>query len=130
MPRAVLVAPIAWWAVGSLAHAEELCCDAWVTWAEPQLAADYAAALVETLAFLSCPRPRLPGVSAASPVVDLERRLVMILNVRTHRRLSLAGAAALVALGAALLPLAPTLAAPDVPKTENRDDDANQLVVR
>ena len=51
----------------------------------------------------------------------------MILNVRTHRRLSLAGAVALMALGAATLPLAPTLAAPDEPKAENRLNDVNQL---
>jgi hypothetical protein len=117
--------PVAWWASARLRHAEELCCDAWVVWAEPEHAADYAAALVEAVAMLSCPRPRLPGVSAVSPVVDLERRIVMIFAAKTHRRLSLVGAGVLVAFGAALLPLAPTLAAPDEPKKVVRGEDAD-----
>jgi hypothetical protein len=103
--------PVAWWASRRLRQAEELCCDAWVVWASPESAGDYATALVETVAYLSAvPCRPLAGVSAASPVVDLERRLRMILAARTPRRLSRPAGAVLVLTGLALLPLVPTLA--------------------
>src|SRR5207248_9487495 len=50
--------PVAWWARRELAAAGEECCDAWVVWALPEAAPAYAAALVETVAFLS--RTRRP----------------------------------------------------------------------
>jgi beta-lactamase regulating signal transducer with metallopeptidase domain len=103
--------PVAWWACRRLRQAEELCCDAWVVWAAPESAADYAAALVETVAYLSnVPRRSLVGVSAAGPLVELERRLHMIFAARTPRRLSRPAGALVVVAGLALLPLVPTLA--------------------
>jgi beta-lactamase regulating signal transducer with metallopeptidase domain len=109
--------PVAWWASRRLRQAEELCCDAWVVWAEPDSAGDYATALVETVAYLSkLPRrPSLAVVSAASPVVELERRLRMILAARTPRRQSRPVGAELVLTGLALLPLMPTLARTEPP---------------
>jgi beta-lactamase regulating signal transducer with metallopeptidase domain len=108
--------PVAWWASRRLRQAEELCCDAWVVWASPESAADYAAALVETVAYLSAvPSRPLAGVSAASPVVELERRLCMILAARTPRRLSWPAGAVLVLAGLVLLPLVPTLARTEPP---------------
>jgi hypothetical protein len=100
--------PVAWWACRALQSAEEQCCDAWVVWALPAAAPDYAAALVETVAFLSGARPALPaGASAAGHVPLLKRRLVMILRANTPRRLSGAGLCAVLGLGVLLLPLLP-----------------------
>jgi hypothetical protein len=100
--------PVAWWACRGLQAAEEECCDAWVVWALPGAAPDYAAALVETVAFLSGARPARPvGASAAGHVPLLKRRLVMILRGTTPRRLSGAGLCAVLGLGALLLPLLP-----------------------
>ncbi len=121
--------PVAWWAGRRLRQAEELCCDAWVVWAAPASAAEYAAALVETVAYLSAAPPPPVGVSAASPLVDLERRLCMILAARTPRRLSRPGGLVLVLIGLALLPLVPQLArtAPPTP-SEPRPADVNELI--
>jgi beta-lactamase regulating signal transducer with metallopeptidase domain len=101
--------PLAWWASRRLRQAEEECCDAWVTWAAPDARPAYAAALVETVAFLSGGPPSLPiGASGAGPVVALKRRLSMILRDETPRGLSRLGWAMM--LGAlALMPLMPTL---------------------
>jgi beta-lactamase regulating signal transducer with metallopeptidase domain len=108
--------PVAWWASRRLRQAEELCCDAWVVWVEPGGAGDYAAALVETVAYLSAvPRRSLAGVSAASPVIELERRLRMILAARTPRRLSWPVGAIVGLVGMALLPLVPTFAQSERP---------------
>jgi beta-lactamase regulating signal transducer with metallopeptidase domain len=68
--------PVAWWARRALQEAEEQCCDAWVVWALPDAALDYAAALVETVAFLSRTGSALPvGASGTGPVPLLKRRL-------------------------------------------------------
>jgi hypothetical protein len=103
--------PVAWLARRELRDAEEQCCDAWVVWALPGAAAAYAAALVETVAFLSEARSAVPaGASAAGHVHRLKRRLIMIVRGTTPRGLGGAGLAALMALGALLLPLFPTRA--------------------
>jgi hypothetical protein len=87
-----------------------------VVWEAPESAADYAAALVETVAYLSnVPRRSLVGVSAAGPVVELERRLHMIFAAHTPRRLSRPAGALVVVAGLALLPLVPTLARTEAP---------------
>src|SRR5262249_12289450 len=41
--------PVVWWSCQRLREAEEQCCDAWVVWALPDKAPDYAAALVATV---------------------------------------------------------------------------------
>jgi beta-lactamase regulating signal transducer with metallopeptidase domain len=108
--------PVAWWARRRLQEAEEECCDAWVVWALPGLAPAYAAALVETVAFVSQTRPALPaGASGAGQVPLLKRRLTMILRGPGPRSLSRPGVWALLGLGALLLPLAPTGARPAPP---------------
>jgi beta-lactamase regulating signal transducer with metallopeptidase domain len=124
--------PVAWWACRALQSAEEECCDAWVVWALPEGAPAYAAALVETVAFLSRARGVRPvGASSAAHVPLLKRRLSMILSGKTPRRLSRAALVAVVLLGAGLLPLlpsraeAPRDAAPDRPgETAERKADS------
>jgi hypothetical protein len=103
--------PVVWWASQRLREAEEQCCDAWVVWALPAGAPAYAAALVETMAFLSQARPALPqAASGAGHVQTLKRRLNMILHDPSPRALSRAGFLAVLGLGALLLPLLPTQA--------------------
>jgi beta-lactamase regulating signal transducer with metallopeptidase domain len=78
--------PFVWWAGWQLREAEELCCDAWVVWAQPDAAEAYARALVETVSFLSQTRPPLPvGASGVGRVPLLKRRLTMILGGNTPR---------------------------------------------
>jgi beta-lactamase regulating signal transducer with metallopeptidase domain len=110
--------PVAWLAASQLRRVEERCCDAWVVWACPDDAPAYASVLVETLAFLAARPSRLPaGASGAGPVVDIRRRLSMILHGNTPRRLSRAGLLLVAALGVALLPLTPTRAQSKPPET-------------
>ena len=103
--------PVAWWARRVLAEAEEQCCDAWVVWALPEAAPAYAAALVETVAFLSRARRPVPlAASGAGHVGAIKRRLTMILRGPCSRALSGAGLVAVLGLAAILLPLLPTWA--------------------
>jgi beta-lactamase regulating signal transducer with metallopeptidase domain len=103
--------PVAWWARRELREAEEQCCDAWVVWALPGSAAAYAAALVQTVTFLSRARCALPAAaSGIGHVHSLKRRLTMILRTTPPRALSGAGLLAVLGLGALLLPLVPTRA--------------------
>jgi hypothetical protein len=114
--------PVAWLARRELRDAEEQCCDAWVVWALPGAAAAYAAALVETVAFLSEARSTVPaGASAAGHVHRLKRRLTMIVRGTTPRGLGGAGLAAVMALGALLLPLLPTRALTETPPAGAND---------
>jgi len=103
--------PLAWWARQQLQQAEEECCDAWVVWALPEAGRTYAAALVETIDFLSGARPVLPvAASGLGHLHLLKRRLTMILRGTTPRALSAGGLAMVLGMGAALLPLMPTWA--------------------
>ncbi|MGL4550875.1 MAG: M56 family metallopeptidase [Gemmataceae bacterium] len=109
--------PLAWLAARQLRRVEERCCDAWVVWACPDDAPAYASALVETLAFLAARPSCLPaGASGAGPVFDIRRRLTMILNGHTPRRLSPGGLLLVAAAGLAL-PLTPTRAQTEPPDT-------------
>src|SRR5262249_14149208 len=80
--------PVAWWARRELQDAEERCCDGWVTQVLPGSAAAYAAALVETVAFLSATRTAVPlGSSGSGQARQLKRRVTMILEGKTARPL-------------------------------------------
>jgi hypothetical protein len=104
--------PVAWWARHKLQEAEEQCCDAWVVWALPDAAHVYAEALVQTITFLSRPPLALPALaSGIGHVPLLKRRLTMILNANTPRRLTCRGLLAVLAF-ALVLPLLPMRAAP------------------
>jgi beta-lactamase regulating signal transducer with metallopeptidase domain len=100
--------PLVWWARWEIREAEEQCCDAWVVWALPAAARDYALAIVTTLDFLSGARPVVPlAASGIGPVHSLRRRLTMIMQGTTPRALSLAGFLGVLALAAVLLPWLP-----------------------
>jgi beta-lactamase regulating signal transducer with metallopeptidase domain len=105
--------PVVWWARGRLRQAEEQCCDAWVVWAFPDRAEEYACALLETVSFLSRQRTPLPvGASGMAGVASIKRRLTMILRDRAPRGLPRGGLLAVCASAAFLLPLAATPAEP------------------
>jgi beta-lactamase regulating signal transducer with metallopeptidase domain len=103
--------PVVWWARHELQETEEQCCDAWVVWALPAAAPAYAAALVETVTFLSRSPAALPlGASGMGQVYLLKRRLSMILRGTTSPALSWLGFLVVLGVGAGLLPLAPSWA--------------------
>jgi bla regulator protein BlaR1 len=105
--------PVAWWARRELQDAEERCCDGWVAKALPGSGAAYAAALVETVAFLSATRPVLPlGSSGGGQARHIKRRLTMILEGKTARPLGRRALVVVLAVGAVLLALAPGGAKP------------------
>jgi hypothetical protein len=113
--------PVVWWARHEIQEAEEQCCDAWVLWTIPTAAETYAAALLETVAYLSRLRPALPlGASGVGQTRLLRRRLTMILKGTTPRALSRTTLAVLLVCGAALLPLRPTWGQ-QLPSTPNQD---------
>jgi beta-lactamase regulating signal transducer with metallopeptidase domain len=100
--------PVAWWARHEIQEAEEQCCDAWVLWALPAAAEAYAAALLETVAYLSRLRPSVPlGASGAGQTFLLRRRLTMILQGTTPRALSWTAMIVLLGCAALCLPLRP-----------------------
>jgi beta-lactamase regulating signal transducer with metallopeptidase domain len=100
--------PVAWLARRALESAEERSCDAWVVWARPTAAPDYALALLRTVEFLAGTVARPAAASAAGPVHDLKRRLTMILKETPSR--SPVRAWWVVALGVLALPWLPTWA--------------------
>lgn len=104
--------PLMWYARRRLREAEEQCCDAWVLWALPDGARDYASALLTTVDFVTAGgRTPLPVLaSGMGQFHQLRRRLVMIKHARIPRSLSTAGWMAVGALALVLLPIAPTLA--------------------
>ncbi|HEX4794291.1 MAG TPA: M56 family metallopeptidase [Humisphaera sp.] len=93
--------PLTWLARRQLRIAEELCCDAWVTWALPQYADDYAAALVDAIDFAAS-RSSLPLLaSGVGDFKHLQRRLLMIRSRQGNRKMgwtALIACAAIVAL--------------------------------
>ncbi len=84
--------PAVWWARAALRDSEEECCDAWVVWAFPDGARQYAEALVDTVEFLDQPRILKPlAASGFGRAHHLRRRLTMIMMGKTPRRLGWAG---------------------------------------
>jgi beta-lactamase regulating signal transducer with metallopeptidase domain len=101
--------PVAWYARRELREAEEQCCDAWVVATLPGARRAYAAALLDTLDFLSAAPPAVPPLaSGLGQVTDLKRRLTMIMRGTTPRALGWRGCLAVLFLGGLLLPLLPT----------------------
>jgi hypothetical protein len=117
--------PVVWWARRRLQEAEEECCDALVLAALPDAASAYAAALVETVTFLSQSRAAaLVGVSGAGQVPLLKRRLTMILTETSARKPSRLAFWIIMGLGALLLPLAPGAAKPEGSEPERPAEPA------
>lgn len=106
--------PLAWWARRQLQMHEEECCDAWVVADLPPRT--YAAAIMETIDFLA-EKPRcLPALaSGLGRLYYLKRRLTMIFDRRTPKRLSAIGRGAVLTSAVVLLPWHPTLAQPQSP---------------
>jgi hypothetical protein len=108
--------PIVWLARRELRDAEEQLCDSWVVWVLPDARRAYAAALVDTVDYLSDARPLLPPLaSGMGEVRQLKRRIVMIMNGQTPRRLARWTSALVLGVAAALLSVAPTFADDDPP---------------
>ena len=110
--------PATWLARAALREAEEQCCDAWVVWAMPELANTYMTTLLDTIDFLSHrARPRC----LAAPVLasgmgqfhNLKRRLTMVRERTTQRRLGGGGLAAVILLAGVALPVGAKLARAD-----------------
>jgi beta-lactamase regulating signal transducer with metallopeptidase domain len=97
--------PVAWWARRRVQQAEEECCDAWVVWALPSAAKDYARALLRTVEFLDS-RPVLPpAASGVGHLHLLKRRLTMIVREPLSPRLPLPAYLGAVLIGLLVLPL-------------------------
>jgi beta-lactamase regulating signal transducer with metallopeptidase domain len=112
--------PTLWWLRACLRDAEEQCCDAWVVWAMPARERAYADALLKTVDFLSGPCLALPPqASGAGHLQHLKRRLTMIMEATTPRKLGAAGRTAVATLAVLFLPLLPTRA-----QDPERDDAA------
>ena len=78
--------PVVWWACSQLRELEEQCCDSRVLELVPHQARIYAAALVDTLEFLSeHPRVVVPLPTAVYSSGSLSRRIRMLTQRRTNR---------------------------------------------
>ena len=115
--------PVLWWARRGLREAEEQCCDAWVVWSMPAAVRHYMSAILEAVDYVSDPNPTGAAI-VARPVVPalasgmgefrrLERRLWMIRQNESPRRLGRPALLGVVLAAAAALPLAPTMARQD-----------------
>jgi beta-lactamase regulating signal transducer with metallopeptidase domain len=96
--------PVAWLAGRRLRELEELCCDGRVLELLPDRPRTYAAALVDTLEFLSGgTRTPAPLRTAIHSTTSLSRRILMLTQRRTGRLTALSAA---IVVGLAGLPLA------------------------
>ena len=78
--------PVVWWASRQLHELEEQCCDGRVLELLPHQPRTYAAALVDTLEFLSeRPRTPVPLPTAIDSTGSLSRRIHMLAQSRTTR---------------------------------------------
>jgi bla regulator protein blaR1 len=105
--------PLVAWFRRHLRASEEACCDLWVVAALGGRRA-YATALVETAAFLGGPAPIASPIltSGAGPVLDLQRRVTMIMQATWPARLTRFGLATVLGVGVAGLSFGPALAQP------------------
>ena len=101
--------PIVWWASWQLRDLEEQCCDGRVLELVPHQPRTYAAALVDTLEFLSeQPRTAVPLPTAIHSAGPLSRRIRMLAQSRTHR---LSALSATLVAGLVAVPLVVAFAA-------------------
>ncbi|MEE9393575.1 MAG: M56 family metallopeptidase [Planctomycetota bacterium] len=103
--------PVLWWARRELRRAEEAACDAWVVSARPALRKAYARALIRCVDYVAGVAQPVPPV--ASPLGDagfLLKRVEIIMQKQTSKRLSWLTRMGLVALALFVLPLLPTFA--------------------
>ena len=101
--------PVVRWASRQLHELEEQCCDGRVLDLLPHRPRTYAAALVDTLEFLSeRPRTRVPLPTAIDSTGSLSRRILMLTQSRTNRLSALSAA---IVAGLVTLPLVVAFAA-------------------
>ena len=101
--------PVVWWASWQLRELEEQCCDGRVLELVPHQPRTYAAALVDTLEFLSeRPRTAVPLPTAIYSAGSLSRRIRMLAQSRTNR---LSALSATLVAGFVALPLVVAFAA-------------------
>jgi len=102
--------PVVWWARREIQGCEEACCDAWVVWYSSGGGRPYANALLAMVDFLSDSRPVMPPVASGfGRFKSLKRRLTMILEGTTPRRLSGLGRLAVIVVAVCSLPPWPTV---------------------
>jgi len=102
--------PVVWWARREIQSSEEACCDAWVVCYSSGGGRPYANALLTMVDYLSDSRPVMPPVASGfGRVESLKRRLTMIMQGTTPRRLSRKGRLAILAVAICSLPLWPTI---------------------
>jgi bla regulator protein BlaR1 len=121
--------PVVWYALRELREAEEQCCDAWVVSTLTDAGRTYASALLDTLDFLSTTQAVVPPLaSGLSRLVDLKRRLTMIMQANTPRSLTWPGCLAIITLGLTCLPMLPSLQgqAPDKEEARKSVEDAKK----
>jgi beta-lactamase regulating signal transducer with metallopeptidase domain len=95
--------PVVWWATWQLRELEEQCCDSRVVELLPDQPRTYAAALVDTLEFLSQrPHASVPLRTAVYSTGSLSRRIRMLTQSRTNR---LSAVSATLVAGLVILPL-------------------------
>jgi len=102
--------PAVWWARREIQWSEEACCDAWVVWHMSGGGRPYANALLAMVDFLADSQPAVhPVASGFGRVESLKRRLTMIMQGDTPRRLTGAGRLAVLSVAMCSLPLWPTI---------------------
>jgi len=133
--------PVLWLARRGLREAEEQCCDAWVVWSMPAFVRDYMSAILEAVEYVSEPNPsggpprfaRAAVPALASGLGEfrrLERRLHMIRQNTTPRRLGRLSLLGVLCAAGGVLPLAPTLAQVEPPKPETpTSEDRREVVI-
>jgi beta-lactamase regulating signal transducer with metallopeptidase domain len=110
--------PVVWWASRQLRELEEQCCDSRVLELVPDQPRTYAAALVDTLEFLSGrPRTPVPLRTAIYSTGSLTRRIRMLTQSRANR---LSALSATLVAGVVTLPLVVAFAVE--PEQTSRND--------
>jgi bla regulator protein BlaR1 len=115
--------PVVWFARRRLHEAEEQCCDAWVLGILPDAGNSYAAALLETVDFISTTHPATPALaSGLGEFTCLKRRIVMIQNGSVRKALTWTGAMAVFGLASLVLPVAPSFGqeGPEEPEVKEK----------
>ena len=99
--------PLVWWIRRQLRQNEEYLCDAWVLWSDPDCTKRYAHSLLTTVDFLSGAAVAVPAAASGFGSTRLlYRRIEMIVNRTTNRKLPLPARVAILMLGAFALPMA------------------------
>ncbi|TWU12686.1 Protease HtpX [Symmachiella macrocystis] len=120
--------PVVWSGRRGLEQAAEQCCDAAVVDRFPNHSRDYAAALLQTIDFLSGARPQLPASATTfGPGRSLKRRFAMILDKGVSPQLSWKMRGVLAAVGLTVLAVSPWVVAeekvadPQKPRVVDRE---------